>query len=96
KNVEAQLYKMLLYGEGAMFKSHQDSEKEPGMFGTLVICLSSDHEGGAVEVKHVGKRQLFETEYAEQSYICWYSDVRHEVHKVTSGYRWVLTYNLVL
>lgn len=25
---------------------------------------------------------------------CWYSDVYHEVRPVTSGYRWVLTYNL--
>lgn len=26
--------------------------------------------------------------------MCWYSDVHHEVTPVTSGYRWVLTYNL--
>lgn len=33
--VDAELYKMLLYDKGAMFKAHQDSEKAPGMFGTL-------------------------------------------------------------
>lgn len=27
---------------------------------------------------------------------CWYSDVHHEVRPVTSGYRWVLTYNLAI
>lgn len=29
------------------------------------------------------------------SFACWYSDVTHEVLPVTSGYRWVLTYNLI-
>jgi hypothetical protein len=28
--------------------------------------------------------------------LCWYSDVHHEVLPVTSGYRWVLTYNLAI
>jgi hypothetical protein len=28
--------------------------------------------------------------------LCWYSDVRHEVLPVTSGSRWVLTYNLAI
>lgn len=28
--------------------------------------------------------------------MCWYSDVQHEVQPVTSGYRWVLTYNMAL
>ncbi|RAH45362.1 uncharacterized protein BO95DRAFT_453568 [Aspergillus brunneoviolaceus CBS 621.78] len=58
--VHAELYKMLIYKEGAMFKPHTDTEKAPGMVATLVI------------------------------------DVVHEVLPVTSGYRWVLTYNLAL
>lgn len=44
ENVSAELYKLLLYEEGAFFKPHRDSEKVPGMFGTLIICLSSRHE----------------------------------------------------
>ena len=34
--VEAHLYKLLLYEPGGFFKSHRDTEKEPGMFGTMV------------------------------------------------------------
>jgi len=34
--VEAHLYKLLLYEQGGFFKPHRDTEKEPGMFGTLV------------------------------------------------------------
>ena len=29
-------YKLLLYEEGVFFKAHRDTEKTPGMFGTLV------------------------------------------------------------
>ncbi|KAF2805823.1 uncharacterized protein BDZ99DRAFT_501424 [Mytilinidion resinicola] len=48
----AELYKMFLYEEGAMFRKQKDTEKVPGMFGTLVIVLPSQHEGGDVEVTH--------------------------------------------
>ncbi|KAK7900797.1 hypothetical protein LTR67_003081 [Exophiala xenobiotica] len=52
ENISAQLYKLLLYEKGAFFKPHKDSEKTPGMFGTLVICLSSAHEGGDIVLTH--------------------------------------------
>ncbi|KAK2021350.1 2OG-Fe(II) oxygenase superfamily protein [Colletotrichum zoysiae] len=92
--VGAELYKLLVYEKGAMFKAHTDSEKCPGMFGTLVICLPSPHEGGDVVVKHAGQTKTFKTSKFEQSFACWYSDVQHEVLPVTDGYRVVLTYNL--
>jgi hypothetical protein len=66
------------------------------MFGTLVISLPSAHKGGEVVAKHRGQKKIFKTCEAVQSYICWYSDVFHEVRPVTSGYRWVLTYNLAI
>ncbi|RGP79497.1 hypothetical protein FLONG3_2245 [Fusarium longipes] len=46
--IRAEIYKMLLYEQGAMFKPHTDIEKIPGMFGTLVISLPSNHTGGDV------------------------------------------------
>ncbi|KAH0022252.1 hypothetical protein KCU78_g5824, partial [Aureobasidium melanogenum] len=92
-DVRAELYKMLLYEKGAMFKPHADSEKTKGMFGTLVISLPSAHFGGSVILSHNGKQHEFQTSYHE--YLAWYSNVTHEVLEVTSGCRWVLTYNLV-
>lgn len=94
--IRAELYKMLVYEKGAMFKSHTDTEKIPGMFGTMVICLPSPHTGGDVVVRHKGKKTVFATSRAQPSVISWYSDVHHEVRPVTSGYRWVLTYNLAI
>ncbi|HEY5392491.1 MAG TPA: hypothetical protein VIJ57_10280, partial [Hanamia sp.] len=44
--LSAHLYKMLIYETGDFFLPHKDSEKEKGMFGTLVIGLPSKHTGG--------------------------------------------------
>ncbi|KAF4912284.1 hypothetical protein CGCF415_v003828 [Colletotrichum fructicola] len=91
------LYKLLIYEKGAMFKAHVDTEKIPGMFGTLVVCLPSPHEGGEVVAKHCGETKTLKTsKYREGSVAAWYSDVSHEVLPVTWGYRVVLTYNLAL
>lgn len=97
-DVRAELHKLLLYEEGAFFRPHKDSEKVPGMFGTLVICLPSEHTGGEVSLVHGNKKHVFETGPAsafDLSTLAWYADVSHEVRPVTSGYRLVLTYNLV-
>lgn len=98
ENVRAELYKLLLYEEGAFFKPHQDSEKTPGMFGTLVVCLPSLHEGGRIVLSHNKQKYIFDSSLSsdfDTSFAAWYADVFHEVELVTSGYRLVLTYNLV-
>ena len=95
----AEPYKLLLYEEGAFFRPHKDTEKAHGMFGTLVICLPSQHEGGEVHLSHAGKKLVLETapnSGFSLSALSWYADVTHEIKPITSGYRLVLTYNLVL
>ncbi|KAF9770051.1 hypothetical protein IL306_012460, partial [Fusarium sp. DS 682] len=94
--VHAELYKMLLYEKGAMFKAHTDTEKIPGMFGTLVISLPSKHKGGEVVLKHYGEEMTYESAKYNASCAAWYSDIYHKVLPVKSGYRWVLTYNLAI
>jgi hypothetical protein len=63
-----------------------------------VICLPSEHTGGEVLLLHDNKQRKLETA-ASSSFdlaaLAWYSDVQHEIKPVTSGYRSVLTYNLV-
>ncbi|KAI4284767.1 MAG: hypothetical protein L6R38_001167 [Xanthoria sp. 2 TBL-2021] len=58
--VRANLYKLLLYEEGTHFRPHKDTEKEPAMFATLVICLPSEYEGGDVVTTHRGKTRVFD------------------------------------
>ena len=96
-SIKASLYKLLLYEEGAHFKPHKDTEKEPRMFGTMVICLPSEYEGGAVATTYCGQTKRLEAEdpLYYHSYMAWFGDVTHEVKPITSGYRLVLVYNLI-
>lgn len=96
--VTADLYKLLVYEKGGFFKPHRDTEKIPGMFGTLVVCLPSRHEGGTLILEHDGqtKRIDFGDKDSEfqTRYVAFYADCRHEVTQVKSGYRVCLVYNL--
>ncbi|KAH6963707.1 hypothetical protein DER45DRAFT_610045 [Fusarium avenaceum] len=76
--VHADIYKMLLYEKGAMFKAHTDTEKIPGMFGTLVVSLPSTHTGGEVILKHCGETVIYKSSKSRASCAGWYSDVTHE------------------
>ena len=98
EEVKVELYKLLIYEEGAFFLPHQDSEKADGMFATLVISLPSKHEGGEVIASHKGESLGFCTASNSEyglSWAAWYADVMHEVKPVRSGYRIVLVYNLI-
>ena len=97
-SVEAEFYKLLVYDEGAFFVSHRDSEKTGGMFGTLVVSLPSQHEGGTLIIRHAGREvrhELHVQEPSEVRYAGFYADCEHEVLPIASGYRVCLIYNLV-
>jgi predicted 2-oxoglutarate/Fe(II)-dependent dioxygenase YbiX len=96
--VTAELYKLLVYEKGSFFKAHRDTEKVPGMFGTLVVCLPSRHEGGTLVLEHDGQTKRIDfggkdSEF-QTRYVAFYADCRHEVTPVKSGYRVCLVYNL--
>ncbi|MCJ1405243.1 hypothetical protein MMC11_008470 [Xylographa trunciseda] len=98
KSIRAEIYKLLLYEEGSFFVRHRDSEKAPGMFGTLVICLPACHTGGEVEASFGGRQRILKTADTSDfgyTYLAWYADVEHAVKPLTSGYRLALTYNLI-
>ena len=97
-SVRADLHKMVIYeGSGPPSTGH-DRDSVSGIFGTLVIVLPSEHEGGGVVVR-IGnqERNLSITEPREfsYSYMAWYADADHSVGPVSSGYRLVLSYNLI-
>ena len=100
ENVNADLYKLLIYEKGSFFAPHRDSEKTPGMFATLVVCLPSRHEGGTLIVKHDGQTKEIDfggadSEFKTQ-YVAFYADCQHEITPVTAGYRICLVYNLAI
>ncbi len=100
QKVELQLYKLLVYEKGSFFAPHRDSEKAPGMFATLVVCLPSKHEGGTLIVTHDGQTQQIDFGGSEAQfqvqYAAFYADCQHEVLPVASGYRICLIYNLAI
>lgn len=96
------LYKLLLYEKGSFFKKHRDSEKEDGMFATLVIQLPSKFKGGELIVGHDGKIKNidFSSKDAEANeftsfYSAFYCDCEHEIRPVTEGNRLCLIYNMI-
>jgi len=98
ENVTFSPYKLLLYEKGSFFKRHKDSEKVPGMVGTVVICLPSSHEGADVHLSFGGDQCVLHTAPTsafDLTTLAWFSDVAHEVKELTDGYRLVLTYNII-
>ena len=99
QELDAHLYKLLLYERGSFFLPHRDGEKLDRMVATLVIALPSAHEGGELIVRHeggettveFGPQSRFQTQFA-----AFYADCEHEIRPVTSGFRLALVYNLVL
>ncbi|KAK2750644.1 hypothetical protein FQN57_002715 [Myotisia sp. PD_48] len=96
--IEAVPHKLILHGDGSRFNKYSDAEADGKMFGTLVICLPSQHKGGDVHITHGGKTKILRTAESSEfgyTYLCWYAGIGHAVAEVTAGYRLVLTYTLI-
>lgn len=96
--ITAELYKLLVYEAGGFFKPHRDTEKTPGMFGTLTIALPAAAQGGELAIRHSGREAVVDlsgTEVSELTFAAFYADCEHEVRPVTEGYRVCLIYNLI-
>ena len=98
--IQANLYKMLIYEKDGHFLTHRDTEKEPHMFGTLILQLptSDGFQGGAFTVSHRGVTEridLSKQSDNEFQSVSFYADCQHELHPITSGTRVCLAYNLV-
>lgn len=96
QRLAAELHSLLIYGPGQFFKQHQDSERADGMVGTLVVTLPSTFTGGAIVVEHQGEVVSYRASKQPLSFIAFYADCRHQVRPVRTGYRVVLTYDLML
>jgi len=73
------------------------------MLGSLVVIYPTPHEGGDLVLRHKGHEWKFDAKSLTAfqpshslGYVAFYSDIEHEVLKVTSGRRVTITYNLYL
>ncbi|HEV8629187.1 MAG TPA: 2OG-Fe(II) oxygenase, partial [Thermoanaerobaculia bacterium] len=96
QRLAAELHSLLIYGPGQFFKQHQDSERADGMVGTVVVTLPSTFTGGAIVVEHQGEVASYRATKQPLSFIAFYADCRHQIRPVRTGYRIVLTYDLML
>ena len=97
--LDAKLYKLLIYKEGGFFAAHRDTEKVRGMIATLSLSLPTPGEGGELSIRHAGQETVFDMnvqEPSELSYAAFYADCLHEVRPVTKGHRISLVYNLFI
>jgi hypothetical protein len=98
QDIRANLYKMLIYEAGDFFLAHKDSEKEKGMFGTLIVGLPSQHSGGELLIDFEGESSTVDfsaSAHHDIPYCAFYADCTHEIKPLTSGYRVVVVYNLI-
>ena len=97
-DVEARLSKLLVIGQGGSISPHRDSEKEQGMFGTLVVLLPSILAGGELVVQHEDRQHTIDSSdgdgWRQFSYAAFYADCTHEVRPVQVGYRVALAFSL--
>lgn len=100
EQIEARLYKLLVYEKGGFFLPHRDSEKHDRMVASLIVVLANPFEGGALVVRHGAVKETLRFEQAAHGtapcYAAFYADCKHEVQRVTHGVRLCLAYNLVL
>ncbi|EPQ26340.1 uncharacterized protein PFL1_06945 [Pseudozyma flocculosa PF-1] len=92
--------KFLFYEAGGHFGKHRDTEKEDGMFATLVVQLPSAHKGGELVIYKDGQPVAHDFGASAGSsagrchYAVHYADAEHEVTPVTQGYRLALVYSV--
>ncbi|KAJ4581247.1 hypothetical protein HRR81_000288 [Exophiala dermatitidis] len=95
-SIRAELSKLVVYEEGAFSKPQEDTEMTRNMFGTLEICLPSEHVGGGVRLIQGHAERVLETDKSSSYGVSYLAcDVSHEVLPIQAGYRVVLTYDLI-
>ncbi len=97
--IDAKLYKLLIYNEGGFFAAHRDTEKAAGMVATLSLSLPTPGEGGELAISHGGRETVFNMnteEPSEIAYAAFYADCLHEARPVTKGHRISLVFNLFI
>ena len=94
--LDIDFHSMLVYETGQFFVTHQDSEKDDSMIGTLVVTLPSAYTGGDLLIGQGEEWKAYKGSKTAHTLVAFYADRQHEVLPVKSGYRVTLTYNLLM
>lgn len=90
-------YKMQIYEAGGHFAKHTDTLHAPNHVATLLLMLPVAHAGGELCLTNGStKQQYFDDPYCqyEMPFVCFFTDMPHEVKPVTSGIRIVVQFEI--
>ncbi|MCB9585280.1 MAG: hypothetical protein H6718_07775 [Polyangiaceae bacterium] len=101
----AHLHSLNVYRHGGHFVAHKDTPRDPGVLGTLVVCLPLHFSGGRLII---GQESTTTFDWQTRAYFgsspiadglrvrwaAFFGDVDHRIETVTSGIRATLTYEL--
>jgi len=87
----------------SFFEVHRGIPHDADMYGSLVVIYPTPYEGGELVLRHKGHEWKIDAKVltAPQTspslaYVAFCSEVEHEVLKVTTGHRVMVTYDLYL
>jgi hypothetical protein len=99
--IRTNLYKINSYGQGGMFRTHQDTPRGGDYIGTLVIAFPTPFEGGEFVLRKCGGEKILDWSTLGRAahpddlhWVFFYSDIHHEILPVKSGYRVTVSYNV--
>ncbi|KAH7883313.1 hypothetical protein F5I97DRAFT_1939134 [Phlebopus sp. FC_14] len=81
RGLRMELYKLNIHAKDDFFKPHKDTARGKRVFGSLVIVLPTQHEGGALRTVDLGW-ELATSDKPSIDYVAFFSDVEHEVMPV--------------
>jgi hypothetical protein len=91
-SVTVQPYKLIIYGPGDHFTWHKDTPEE-NLCGTFLISLFNNCQPeGVFELTDSGGSTMWSE--SKNSWCAFYPDIPHQVSKVKSGYRAVLSFKI--
>jgi len=100
EQLEARLYKLLVYEKGGFFLPHRDSEKHDRMVASLIVVLPQPVRGGKLLVRHGAAKEAVDFADAAQGQSCVLRGLlrrlRARGRARPGGVRVCLAYNLVL
>ena len=96
--VDTSLQKLVLYEAGGFFAPHRDTERDPSMWGTIVVVVPSAYRGGEMVVGHAGDNLTFDTASDSAArrlcFVGFYADCVHEIRPVEQGCRVALIFSV--
>eukprot|EP01083_Nonionella_stella_P268388 907277_1 len=101
ESIVCEPYKLLLYEQDSFFLPHVDTPQSDNHFGSLIVFIPTEtnYTGGDFLLTFNHKQIKWnpnKTDPNHSAFIAFYSDIEHEIKPVITGYRVVITLNILI